>query len=526
MLNFGSTAALCSEAAMVDVLAAQRPSDPPCSLAGMRKAGLTAGGQGTYQSRLRHALRFGLDIPVQPVFRMDDGQVALSLDEMESAYDRRRDHMAGAVKLFDWAKVRARLELATEVPRRGFFFWHDTAACPLDLTTGPAQEQSCLPRTCVEGMLSAARNSGLALFLLCYHPVRNLPGCVTYVDAEDVFPWRAFAGLGARVPIQGLADLVRCRALVRGWGGTEGGWFLDMDTLWFRRAPDLCSRLGPSHGHFFGSLQAVRSIRGRTRAECAKHWAVEYLRFPGDFAHVASPAACPPESPVFQEWLSKMEAWLTHDRSVKYLEPFQCLEQAIRSFGAESAVQAVHVVSSISRFSGERVVQAACPRSYFDEEKIEAALCVNNYWASSKGGDSKFAHTRGNAIVEPGSLWFDLLRRALPLSRKRCRSKRAPQGIVVLGRLVRIRERLCRLQDVGVGEAADGTVLLTDKRPRPLPPGASYPGASDPPPPPLPPPAPAVVTRDTGCSEREQSFKVNFKVVFGLKICCGCCVVS
>ena len=205
--------------------------------------------------------------------------------------------------------------------------------------------------------------------------------------------------------------------------GESGGRFLDGDTIWLQRAPELDGRLCPQLGHFFGSLQGNRQVKGKTQAGSSRWWQLNYLKTPGDTAHLASPVACPPRSPVLDEWVREMEGWLLVERRVEYGEAFCALTKSVRCNGLEGAVADVVAVSPVSRFSKLRAIQADCPMGTFDREEIFGAMAVNNFWQTSKGHHVTQGQPAFNLEPEPGSLWWDLLRHALPAPQRRIRSK-------------------------------------------------------------------------------------------------------
>ena len=151
---------------------------------------------------------------------------------------------------------------------------------------------------------------------------------------------------------------------------------------------------------------------------------LNYLKEPGDRLYIASPLGFPPDSPVLRSWLDKIEAWVTTSRRVRYEEAFQMLTQAIRAHGLEGAIAPVNAASCMGPQERERPLQALSAGRYNDDV-IFSAMAINNFWQSSKNLDEEMSHRRAAAVPEPGSIWADVLRRALPAPTRRLRTKRS-----------------------------------------------------------------------------------------------------
>ena len=173
-----------------------------------------------WQSLLRRQLRSSLDIVVLPVWRLHGragGQVTLSISEMEEAYERRRQHMAGYKKTLRWSIRSSALGECLRTPRRGFCFWYGASGG----VGGSVPVR--LPPTFVTGVMTAVRNSGLEIVLLSYQTVANVPAGVISMPATTFLEEEHFYRLLGRVPVQCLADLVRARAMQRGVRGAQRG---------------------------------------------------------------------------------------------------------------------------------------------------------------------------------------------------------------------------------------------------------------------------------------------------------------
>ena len=180
-----------------------------------------------------------------------------------------------------------------DTPRVAYAFWH---------STGDAPER--LPRSFAEGLESCVRNSGLTVSLLSYHSqLAGVPTGVIVRDASQLLPWADFARLLLHSRVQHLSDYVRALALAR----LGGGWIIDGDTIWLKRAPNLSVACPPGLGHWFASQHACRSLRSHDKAAILRHWRRHYLKEPLDFLHVALPMGAQAMSPVIESWLSVTE---------------------------------------------------------------------------------------------------------------------------------------------------------------------------------------------------------------------------
>ena len=159
---------------------------------------------------------------------------------------------------------------------------------------------------------------------------------------------------------------------------------------------------------------------------------LSYLKEPGDKLYIASPLGFPPDSPVLRSWLEQMEAWVTTARRVRYEEAFQMLTQVIRAHGLEGAIAPVTAASCMGPQERQRPLQAlSAPR--YDASVIFSAMAVNNFWQSSKNLGEEDSHRRASAVPEAGSIWAEVLRRALPAPTRRLRTKRSCSDAVMAG---------------------------------------------------------------------------------------------
>ena len=206
--------------------------------------------------------------------------------------------------------------------------------------------------------------------------------------------------------------------------GQSGGWLLDGDCVWLRPAPALDASRAPALGHWFASLPAAPQMRNHSREDYHEYWILNYLKEPGDRLHLASPMGFPPDSPVLRSWLEKIEAWVTSTRRVRYEDSFKVLTQVIRTQGLEGAIADVDAASCIGPQERDRPLQALSAGRY-DCDVIFRAMAINNFWQTSKLVDEDEANRRAAAVPEPGSIWAEVLRRALPAPTRRLRSKRS-----------------------------------------------------------------------------------------------------
>ena len=257
---------------------------------------------------LRDALRHKLDIRIQPVVRTteSESQRAMSRGDMACVYTRRREHILGYTKSLQWALVQTRILLAQACPQMLATGAAGAASSSTDLVGGLSQRipalqtplvaysfwhslegsPKTLPRSFAEGLMSCIANSGLTVVLLTYQSadLAGVPAGVQVFDANCLLPWNAFNKLlhvdGAR--IQHLADYVRLLALARGTGTLPpGGWLIDGDTIWFRRAPKLSVACPPNIGHWFACQHAAVQTRvaGKylNKKEANSHFSKHYV---------------------------------------------------------------------------------------------------------------------------------------------------------------------------------------------------------------------------------------------------------
>ena len=360
----------------------------------------------TMQLLLRKALRQSLDVQIIPVTSSEDGcQQAMCCEDMENIYRREQERMVAykrrleeaIIALEKWRLAPRDGDVAEggpplAIPRIAIAFWH-----------GP-DDNCTLPQHFVDGLASCAMNSGLKTLLLTYQDLNGVPEGVHISAACTFLSEREFKfHLDRGVRVQHLSDYIRALALQR-----YGGWFVDGDTVWFRKAPVLSAAVTPCLGHFFGSLQAhKKSPRGFTIDQIRRHWNAHYLKVPGDFAYIASPCAFPARSVVLRSWVAKMESCLYGSVHVRGLHPksyeifFALLHQAVREEGMVAAIRDFSAVSPIPATMGSSSMLAA-KAHLFDLAALPLALCANNY-----GQTSKTDHIAREA--EPGSAWHAAL---------------------------------------------------------------------------------------------------------------------
>ena len=224
----------------------------------------------------------------------------------------------------------------------------------------------------------------------------------------------------------GLDSLCRKRVCtcIRTYTGESGGWFVDGDSIWLRAAPDLCLNEAPAFGHFFGSMAARWPVRGKSQRANREHWALHYLRFPGEAAFLASPMAFPPTSRALEMWVHDLETLvLLDERIARYETSLQSLTGIVQKQGLEGGIVDKIVCSPLCRFLGDKVLEA----SRLDEcnlEHLKDSLCVNNYWQSSKNIEAEAHAEIANRLVMKGCAWHIVLAKALPPPRVRLRGKR------------------------------------------------------------------------------------------------------
>ena len=373
------------------------------------------------QMLLRNAVRKDLDVKIVPVTRSDDGgQNAMDSDEMAAIYKREQERMLAykarleeaVVALEKWGLARR----GTDIVHGGFPL--PTARVAVAFWYG-LDDECTLPQHAVDGLRSCASNSGLKTILLTYQKLQGVPAGVQQSDARTFLSVEAFKShLSRGVRVQHLSDYIRALALQR-----SGGWFVDCDTVWFRKAPFLSAVMPPCLGHYFGSLQAHRkSPQGKTVDQIRKHWNSRYLKTPGDFAYIASPCAFPAHSEVLRRWVAKIEAALYCTVSVNAVHPkkyetvFAWLQQVVQQEGLVAAIRDFTDVSPLPATSGSSSLLATKVHM-FDLATLTIALCANNYGMTSKASASQI-------VAEPGSAWDAVLKAATKLESAPCRRVR------------------------------------------------------------------------------------------------------
>ena len=143
-----------------------------------------------------------------------------------------------------WQVACPQVACPLTTPHIAIAFWHASDGAPKQL-----------PHAVTEGLASCARNSGLTVYLLSYQCTDviagGVPPGVHVRDANRVLQWPVFARLMLQHRIQHVSDYVRALALVHGidGSGAGGGWLVDADTIWLRRAPMLSVVCPPHLGH-------------------------------------------------------------------------------------------------------------------------------------------------------------------------------------------------------------------------------------------------------------------------------------
>jgi len=424
---------------------------------------------------LRDALRHKLDIRIQPVVRTSKSQHAMSRDHMKAVYTRRREHILGYTKTLKWALVQTRMHamvacpqmLATgaagatssstylvlceppaqvgglpphgipplQTPSVAYSFWHSLEGSP-----------KMLPRAYAEGLASCVANSGLTVVLLTYQgaDLAGVPAGVQVLDASCLLALHIFNRLLHRETacVQHLADYVRLLALVRGAGGlSPGGWLIDGDTIWFRRAPKLSVARPPNLGHWFACQHAAVQTRvaGKylDKQEAEQHWSKHYLVKPGDFLHIAFPMAVPANSPMLQEVVHCVEEFLfggltpggrskaSSKTSAGYNSIMAMCQAAVHAWGLEDAIADIAQVAPLHRI---RAIHAGATKKrhiFGDLSKaIRDAVCANNIWQSTMHAeDTGDAFERANRDAEEGSAWAEMLEAARTGVRRRLTTK-------------------------------------------------------------------------------------------------------
>ncbi len=146
-----------------------------------------------------------------------------------------------------------------------------------------------------------------------------------------------------------------------------------------------------------------------------KYWLLNYLKVQSDYSYLATPFAFPPQSPILQKWIDGMERELVkpgHEYNLNFAQ----LVGLVRDSGLEGAIVPAETCSPVSPRYASGCIKAS-RRSTFQMEKIWAALCVNNFWQSSKVLHGTTSATTPHELgskkrVEAGSCWDEILKRA------------------------------------------------------------------------------------------------------------------
>jgi hypothetical protein len=177
------------------------------------------------------------------------------------------------------------------VVAEGHAFW---AGSPLDA-------EVTLPGYGQVGVFSCVRLAGMALTVWTYGTVHGIPDGVTVGQASELMPLVEAKALMERgLRIQAMSDIVRARAIAR---SGNGGWFVDVDTIWLR--PCLHSRSGS--GHVFASLRATPDSLPFPGTVWQRFWKVSYLRQPDEQVWLTGPFFFPPASAVLSAVLGVLD---------------------------------------------------------------------------------------------------------------------------------------------------------------------------------------------------------------------------
>lgn len=180
--------------------------------------------------------------------------------------------------------------------------------CPHKIRLVETGHHAPRDRSGVVGLRSAVDRgfAGGIVELWAYASPENLPEGVRFRDASALLLEEEFQRcLKAGVAVQQLADYVRTLALCAG-----GGFFVDVDQLWFKRADALICMAPPAFGHAFGSTEACSFLPGKSKAQQTTHWQLHGLCRPGDVRHLSVPFCFPAGSPMLQAWRDFMRAEL------------------------------------------------------------------------------------------------------------------------------------------------------------------------------------------------------------------------
>ena len=198
-----------------------------------------------------------------------------------------------------------------------------------------------------------------------------------------------------------------------------------MQTRFGSSVRPCCRWRAPPHlGHWFASQHACKSMRGHSKASIDRHWQTSYLKTPGDFAHIAFPMACPPDSRIGRSWLDRIETTLFSSTRLRYNASMTMVAHDVQSQGMERTIADVSVDSPFNRLQAVHA-DASAKRKLFDMAAVGSAMCVNNVWQTTMrcttGAD---AYTTCNTVAEQGSAWSEVTAfwKAVPHKRARCKT--------------------------------------------------------------------------------------------------------
>ena len=149
------------------------------------------------------------------------------------------------------------------------------------------------------------------------------------------------------------------------------------------------------------------------------------MKTPGDFAYIAFPMACPPDSHIARRWLDHIEAHMFSECELTYNVFMTLLAREVQSHGLEHAIAGLEVASPFNRLHAAHAGLSA-KRHLFDVSALDSAMCVNNVWQTTmsctSGAD---AHSKCNSVAEHGSIWSEVVSRCKVIPHKRVRYKAA-----------------------------------------------------------------------------------------------------
>ena len=348
----------------------------------------------------RAALKTGLDSRMKYEIRSYSLglQKTLTIDEMKCVYARRKAHMHGVQRIKGWLDARGGLS-----PERGppsaVAFWYDWSG------------SDHIPNHGYLGLASASAVAKLAVVLLTYQPLKNIPAGVIMQDARPYLAEDKFqALLKSGVHVAVLADYIRFKAILE--SAAPMTWFLDCDALWIKPPPCIAESM---YGHVFASLQG--DVRGSIEQK-ERWWLQNYLKKQGDHLFLASPFAFAKESPVLADMVTWFEDKLSGDTvTIAYTAVFQHLRTRITHWGLEEAVLPANACSPVPYSSRLKFLSK---KSLGEGDELlqsimHTSFCVNVFWASSKTGDGSDAIQRGTVdLIQEDSLWDKLYKRTCP----------------------------------------------------------------------------------------------------------------